>query len=159
MDIYEYAMQMEKDGEDFYRNLARKTPNVGLQNILTMLANAEVKHYNVFHAMKYNGPIPDTDTEILANVKNIFLRMREEKETPVNTPQIDLYRKAQEIENKSRDFYLEKADEVTTSQKAIFIRIADEEKTHYFILENIIDFVSRPDTWLENPEWYHLEEY
>ena len=159
MDIYEYAMQMEKDGEDYYRELSRKTANVGLQNILTMLADAEVKHYNVFQSMKNNEGIPYTDTQILSNVKNIFIRMREEEQTGVDPSQVELYRKAQEIEKKTRDFYLEKADEVKASQKPIFIRIADEEKKHYLILENIIDFVSRPESWLENPEWYHLEEY
>jgi rubrerythrin len=44
-------------------------------------------------------------------------------------------------------------------QQEIFHKIADEEKKHYLILQEIIDFVSRPQTWLENPEWYHLEEY
>ncbi len=38
MDIYEYAMQMEKDGEDFYRKLAGNTNNPGLSKILTKLA-------------------------------------------------------------------------------------------------------------------------
>jgi len=159
MDIYEYAMQMEKDGENYYRELSHKTANAGLQNILTMLANAEGKHYNVFQSMKMNENVPDTDTEILSNVKNIFIRMREEEQTGIDSSQAELYRKAQELEKKTRDFYLEKADEVNASQKPVFIKIADEEKKHYLILENIIGFVSRPETWLENPEWYHLEEY
>ncbi len=75
-------------------------------------------------------------------------------------PQIELYKKAQEIEKKSWDFYLEKGGEVNDPlQKEIFLKVADEEKNHYFILETIIDFVSRPQQWLEDPEWYHLEEY
>ena len=110
--------------------------------------------------MKENEKTPDTDTEILSHVKNIFMQMKEEKETDVNVSQIGLYKKAQEIEKKSRDFYLEKADKAGNSHKGeIFLKIADEEKKHYLILENIIDFVSRPDSWLENPEWYHLDEY
>ncbi|MBI5740701.1 MAG: ferritin family protein [Nitrospirae bacterium] len=159
MDIYDYAMKMEKDGENYYRDLAQKTTNAGLKRILTMLAGAEVKHYNLFQSMKKNEGLPDTDTEILANVKNVFIKMWEEKETSVDVSQTELYRKAQGIEKQSRDFYLAKANEVEASKKAIFVRIADEEKKHYFILENIIDFVSRPEMWLENPEWYHLEEY
>ncbi|HEW78498.1 MAG TPA: rubrerythrin, partial [Phycisphaerales bacterium] len=39
MDIFKYAMQMEKDGEDYYRQLAQQTSNKGLQTILTMLAD------------------------------------------------------------------------------------------------------------------------
>lgn len=68
--------------------------------------------------------------------------------------------KAQEIEGKSRDSYLEKADEVKSkSQKEIFLKIAEEERKHYEILEKIIAFVSQPRTWLEDAEWYHVEEY
>jgi len=159
MDIYDYAMQMEKDGENYYRDLAQKTTNAGLKRILTMLADAEVKHYNLFQSMKKNESLPETDAEILASVKNVFIQMWEGKETSVDVSQTELYRKAQGIEKQSRDFYLKKADEVEASKKAIFIMIADEEVKHYFILEYIIDGVSRPEMWLENPEWYHLEEY
>ena len=68
--------------------------------------------------------------------------------------------KAQDIEKKSRDFYTEKANEVKQEyQKDIFLKLAEEEKKHYFLLENIIDFISRPETWLENAEFNHLEEY
>ncbi|MCK6467412.1 MAG: ferritin family protein [Candidatus Brocadia sinica] len=161
MNIYDYAMQMEKDGENYYRDSARKIDNAGLKKILGILANAEVKHYDILQKMKKNEKVQMPDTEILSNVKNIFVNMKEEGDTSgVTVSQQELYKKAQEIEKKSQIFYLEKADEVNNpSQKEIFLKIADEEKKHYFILENILDFVSRPQNWLENAEWYHLEEY
>jgi rubrerythrin len=160
MDIYEYAMKMEKDGETYYRELAGKTVNKGLKNIFTMLADAEVVHYDIFRKMRDKEKVATGQTEILSGVKNIFEKLREEKDTEVNDTEIELYKKAQEVEKASRDFYLKQAEEVQdTARKEIFLKIADEENKHYFILERIIDFVSRPLTWLENPEWYHLEEY
>jgi rubrerythrin len=39
MDIFEYAMQMEKDGEQYYRALVEQTENKGLRTIFTELAN------------------------------------------------------------------------------------------------------------------------
>ncbi len=161
MDIYEFAMKMEKDGEGYYRELATKTEDTGLKNIFAMLADAEVVHHNIFRKMKENEKVRVAHTKILSRVKNIFEKMRQEgKDTDINITQTELYRKAQEIERNSRNFYLKEADEVKDpDQKEIFFKIADEEKKHYFILEGIIDFVSRPQTWLENPEWYHLEEY
>jgi len=160
MDIYEFAMKMEKDGENYYRELAAKTVNKGLRNIFTMLAEAEVFHYEVFRKLRDNQKVAAGQTDILSGVKNVFERMRDEKDTDVNVTEIELYKKAQEIEKLSRDFYLKQAGEVKdAAQKDIFLKIAGEEKRHYFILERIIDFVSRPQTWLENPEWYHLEEY
>ena len=161
MDIYEYAMQMEKDGETYYRELVEKVDNKGLKKIFTMLADAEVIHYNLFLKMKKNQVIHMTDTPILSNAKNIFAKMKEEKDTfGVTASQVAVYKKAQDIEKKSQEFYLEKTDEVNIpSQREIFLKIVEEEKKHYLILENIINFVSRPQIWLENAEWYHLEEY
>ncbi len=159
MDIYEYAMQMEKDGESLYREVASKTGNGGLKTILTMLADAEVKHYRLFQNMKKNDKVGMPDSPILNDVKNVFIQMREKKQFEADASQIELYKKAQDIEKQSRDFYLDKAEEVVPEQKKIFLKIAEEEKRHYLILENIIRFVSQPDIWLENPEWYHLEDY
>ena len=44
MNVYDYAMQLEKDGEDYYREAAGLSANTGLTRILTMLADAEVVH-------------------------------------------------------------------------------------------------------------------
>ena len=159
MDIYEYAMQLEKDGENFYREVASKTANGGLKTILTMLAEAEVKHYKLFLNMKNNDKVGVPDSPILNDVKNIFIEMREKKQFEADVSQIGLYKEAQGIEKQTRDFYLDKAGEVVAEQKEIFVKIAEEEKRHYLILENIIRFVGQPDIWLENPEWYHLEDY
>jgi len=160
MDIFEYAMKMEKDGETYYRELAENTANKGIKKILTMLADAEIIHYNIFQAMQRHEKVSSPDSKSLSGIKNIFERLKEEDASGVNASQIEQYRKALDIEKKSRDFYLEKAGESKDgTEKAIFLKIAHEERKHYLILENIVDFVTRPDTWLENPEWYHLEEY
>lgn len=160
MNIYDYAMKMEKDGEAYYRELAVGTENKGLRSILTMLADAEVVHYNLFRKMSENQEVSLAESAIIDNVKNVFARMKEEGTAQVSVSEADLYRKAQELEEKSRDFYLGKAAETAVAeQKKIFLDIAEEEKRHYRILENIVDFVSRPEQWLEDAEWYHLEEY
>ena len=160
MDIYDYAMKMERDGEDLYRELAGRTVNKGLQSILIMLADAEVRHYKLFQNMKNNNKVAMADISILNDVKNVFVKMKEEKSFEVDVSQIELYRKAQGVEKMTQDFYEEKAGEIKDKSEAvIFLKIANEEKRHYFILENIINFVNKPSSWLENPEWFHMEEY
>ena len=159
MDIFAYAMQMEKDGEIYYRELSAQTENDGIKNILTRLANAEVVHYKIFQAMKSKEQLQETDSKNLAGIKNIFAQLKENGPSGVNSTQVDLYRKAQDLEEKTRDFYLEQAKESKNEdEKAIFQKLANEEKKHYLILENIINFVNKPATWLENPEWYNVEE-
>ncbi len=160
MDIYKYAMQMEVDGRDFYLDLAEKTNNKGLKNILTMMADSEAKHYNVILDMQKNDKTEfSADTEVLTNVKNIFVKMKEEKDIDVDISQAEFYKKALKDEADAQKFYLEKADEEKDPhRKEIFLNLAEEEKKHCVLLENIIGFVSQPADWLENPEWYHLDE-
>lgn len=160
MDIYKYAMQMEVDGRDFYLDMMKKTNNKGLKNILTMMADSEAKHYNVILDMQKNDKTEfSADTEVLTNVKNIFMKMKEEKDIDVDVSQAEFYKKALKTEADSRKFYLERADEEEDShRKEIFLNLAEEERKHCVLLENMIGFVSQPADWLENPEWYHLDE-
>ena len=161
MDTFEYAMQMEKDGEDFYREVARQSPNRGIKTILTMLADEEVRHYKVIEKMKSAEPVQLAEGSVLTEAKNVFAQFKESGEKFISEAnQIRLYKKALDIEKKSQDFYTEKAGEVSDKNaKELFLRLAQEEQKHYVLVENIIDFLSRPDTWLENAEFFHLDEY
>ncbi|MBD3413804.1 MAG: rubrerythrin [Candidatus Aminicenantes bacterium] len=159
MNIFEYAMKLEKDGEKYYRELSEKVNSPGIKNILNMLADDEVKHYKTFKSMAKKTNPSMKETDVLKQSKNIFTKMKGTKVDP-DIGQKDLYKKAQEIEEKSKEFYEQKASEVHDPvQKEMLLKIAEEEKRHYFLLENIINFVSRPETWLEDAEFNHLEEY
>jgi rubrerythrin len=161
MDIFEFAMQKEKLSEDNYRQLAAQTDNAGLKSIFSMLAEEEAHHYSVVEQMKSSVPAELSGTDVLSEAQQVFARTREgTRKFDFDAGQVDIYKKARDIEEESRKFYLEKADEVDDpSQKTIFAKLAEEEKKHYFLLDNIIEFVSRPETWLENAEFYHPEEY
>jgi len=161
MNIFDYAMQLEKEGENFYRDIVKATPNRGLKTIFSWLAEEEVKHYRIFESMKAEGKPTLVETAILQDAKTIFEEMRNKHEPfHFENIQTEAYRKAQAIEKKSQDFYEEKAKIVKDRyQQKLFLQIAEEEKKHYFLLENIIQFVSRPGLWLENAEFYQLEEY
>jgi rubrerythrin len=160
MNIFDFAMEKEKYSEDYYRQLAAKSGDKGLMEIFNMLADEEGRHYQIVSDMKKDITPDLAETTVLSDAKDVFEKMRESAQRfNFNISETELYKKALKIEKQSWDFYLEKADEVVESQKEIFLELADEEKKHYFLLENIIDFVSRPETWLENAEFYHLEEY
>ena len=161
MDIFEFAMEKEQFAEQYYHKLAENAPHKGLVSILTMLANEEHAHYEVISKMKQGVPAEIADTILLTNAKTIFAKMRQSREKfKFGDSQIDLYKKARDIEQDSRAFYRQKAGEAQeTRQKAIFNTLAEEENKHYFLVDNIIDFVSRPQTWLENAEFHHLEKY
>lgn len=165
MNIYQFAMQMEKDGEDFYLQLAQEATVPGLAKIFTMLAGEERKHYAVIEQLSRKEKNPHlAETAILDNVKNVFIGMREEKEPLFidTTAATTNYRKACAIEAVSERLYREKAEETKDeTEQRIFLRLAGEEAKHLRIMENILEFVSRPEpgNWLENAEWSHLDAY
>jgi rubrerythrin len=160
VDIYKFAMQMELDGRHFYQDLAKKTKNAGIKSVLTMMAESEAKHYNVILDMQKNDKTEySKDVEVLTKIKNIFAKMKEEKEIDVDVSQVEFYKKASEIEADSEKFYLERADEEKDPhRKEIFLTLANEEKGHCILLENLVNLVSQPDSWIENSEWYDIDE-
>lgn len=162
MNIYEYAMQMEKDGERYYRELAENAGNEGLRNILNMLAEEEVKHFHVLQHMRNNdAQVEYAETDLLADAKNVFIAMREEQGTVLpSQEQAALYRSVQETESKSYKFYLEKSETAESeAERELLLRIAEEERRHMVLMGSIADFVSRPETWIEDAEFNHLDEY
>jgi rubrerythrin len=163
MEIFDYAIQMEKDGEQYYREQAKMSADRGTISILTLLADAEVKHRELFEALKQQKPIDLAQDTVLTDAKNVFVQMRESKEDiSAVSSQKQLYEKALELENQSEVFY-RKATEQTndTKHRPIFERLAAEEHRHAIVIENILEFITRPDPghWLEDAEWYHIDEY
>lgn len=159
MNVYEYAMKVEKDGERYYRELASKTNDAGVKSILTMLADEEVKHYIVFDKMSKNQIIPtQPSVDIFKHTKNIFEKMQKENKAPsFSQDQIEFYKSALRSEESSYKFYTEKALMLEEGeQKQAFLRIAEEERAHYVLLENLVEYVSAPESWVESAEFNHL---
>ena len=161
MNVYEYAMQLEKDGENYYREAASRSNAQGSGQDIHELPMPKSSTMTSSSKMKERKAWQLPDTTILKDVKNIFVTMREEGGLEgIGASEIELYTKAQAIEKMTEDFYREKGAHVEDgTEREAFLKVAGEEQKHYFILQQIIDFVSRPYQWLENAEWYHLEEY
>jgi len=162
MNIFEFAMQMETDGRDYYLNQAEKTDHPMLEKILLEMADDELKHYNIFkrlrdgHAAEYKEA---KKTTIVSSAKNIFQTMKEEgSEFSSDENVVNIWAKAREVEKNAEKFYREKADETDNGNaKHILNRIADEEHMHWATIDHVISFLNKPDQFLENAEWSDLE--
>ena len=111
--------------------------------------------------MKTETPSEVTETPVLAIAREIFKKMKGSVERfRFDISEADLYRKACDIEQESKTFYLDRAREAEDpDQKRIFRELAEEENKHLFLVRNICDFVSRPETYLEDAEFYHFDDY
>lgn len=161
MDVFEFAMEKEKFSEEYYRDLANRANHLGLKNILTMLADEEAKHYRTVERMRSETPEQVTDVSVLDRAREVFKKMRvAPKKFDLLISEAELYRKACQIEEQSKKFYLERAEEATDpEQKRVFLLLAQEEDKHLFLMENIRSFVSQPESFLENAERYYFNDY
>lgn len=155
MNVYEYAMKVEKDGEAYYKELASKAPNAGLKKVFTILAEAEVRHYNVFKSMRDNDGQDIKSLDISTDTKTIFETLKSEKESvDFGKDEIKFYEDAIKREEDSYQFYVDKANELSDEdQKEVFLNIAQEEIKHKAILEDILIFIQEPNNWVGSAEF------
>lgn len=75
-------------------------------------------------------------------------------------PQVSMYEKALEIEQKSIDLYTTHLKDLEGSEAQSAVkRIIAEEKKHYETLEELVKLVSRPQRWVEDAEFGKREDY
>lgn len=162
MDVFDYAMKIELDGKAFYEKRAQLTTHQGLRNILLEMAEDEQKHYEIFKEMKEGRgwDAMGEGTQILTRAKGFFEQLAEEGVPEFPADELAAWKELRETEENAEKFYREKAAEATdeTSRKALNL-IADEERKHHHLIDNMIEFLTRPSTWLEDAEWRNIEAY
>ncbi len=155
MNVYEYAMKVEKEGEAYYREMAEMSPNAGLKRIFTMLADEEVKHYNVFKSMMKKEKLDLENLNLLTDTDTIFATLSQEKDNVAfDEKQINYYKDAISREENSHNFYIEKSKDIDDeNERQIFLEIAHEEVKHKKILEEIVHFLEEPENWVASAEF------
>lgn len=161
MDILNFALQFEHDGEVFYRDHALKLKDRNLADILLFLAAEEQKHYQMIKDIK--GKTTTKPTSIfLSDIQNIFSKMDQNHEIFVDDKNVvtEILEKALEIENQSIRFYERTAKEAgNATARDLLLLLKRQEDTHYSLLSSIIEYYETPHLWLENAEFNHLKDY
>lgn len=164
MNIFDFSMQMELDGKAHYEKLEAETPIVGLQKIFSILAADEQKHYDVVYDMKLGVVREMADSTALEQAKNIFqlLQIDESLLEKLRT-KLDAYQRAMQIEADSIRLYgdiarqeSEKGNEVVVP---LVLKIIEEEKKHYNIVENIHDLIAASERMIPWHEFDRIKDY
>jgi rubrerythrin len=162
MKFYEQAYQMEKTAQDYYHDLAEKCcKNKGVKTILQLLSKEHAEHAEEIKKMQENLKIEIPETQVFQEVKKIMQELHAKKDTfQCSIEQGNLYQEALELVTKKEKLYLQMLDEIEEEKdKKVIQQIAAEERKHRFVLEDMIEMVTRPQTWIENSEFIHFEEY
>lgn len=161
-EIFAYASELKREKESFYRQLSKESKG-GIRELFSLLADEEARHRAAIEEMEENAKAKLLDTTIKDDAKRIFEKMRDEIayiEPEFEHKQLQFYNKALKYEEKAEAFYLQQSKETTDACcQDMFKGIAVQERQHKAVIQAIIDFASRPERWLENAEWFHLEEY
>jgi rubrerythrin len=161
MDILNYALQFERDGEAFYTESATKIKDKNLNSILYFLAAEERTHFQMIKELKTTLPAHPASI-FISDVQNIFTRMKEKNEqfvVPKKTA-LDILEKALVIEDESIKYYDQKKNEVDNPKaKEVLEVLKKQEDAHYSLLSSIIEYYDQPQLWLENAEFNHIRDY
>ena len=161
MDVLQFALDMELEGERYYRGQAEKFADTPLKPVFDLLAKDEAKHAGIIRG-KMDGTAYELKAdEQLSDRESLFNGLKDYKPLAEQKPdQAELYRSALEIEQKSIDLYTDlrgKAEDAQT--QALFDFLIQEETRHRQILEDMYRFVNRPNEWVESAEFGLREDY
>ena len=162
MQFIDFALEMEKKTIESYRALAEKCQShEGIKNILLMLADDHEKHASTLTEIQNRASVEMDKTEVFREARKVFSDMQENKNPfSCDIDQVRLYEDARKLVLKKQQFYLDVAEKMEREEsKALVLKMAEEEKKQAVVLDNIIEMVRRPETWLEDAEFHHLDEY
>lgn len=161
MNSIEFAINMEIDGEKYYREQAKKNQDNSLNAVFLLLAEDENGHAKLLKSEQKKITYDLADNAALADTNNVFKDRGEFKNKFEKIPdQLDAYRIALQMEKDSIELYQKFLAEATDEQtKKLFGYLVKQEENHFKIFDNLINLVERPEEWVEDAEFGVREEY
>ena len=161
MSDLKFAIEMEHDGEKYYRRQAEINENKDVRTVCLMMAEDEKRHAQILTDKMNEKTFQLVDTDTLAKAKNVFAGKADLKVEGKATPsQLDFYRTALDMEKQSIDLYtgfLSKAD--GAKEKELFEYLVQQEKQHFDLIEELVTLLGHAEQWVEFAEFGVRKEY
>ncbi|MCC7212809.1 MAG: hypothetical protein E3K40_08715 [Candidatus Brocadia sp.] len=154
-EIRSIALQMETDGVKFYSELAEKTLHPMGRAMFRSFVEDEKAHIKRLRAL-LSGHSGKNQTQEKSQASprkrliTIFRQMGEEVKKKVDTGTNDIaaVKLAMELEEKGVEFYEKAARETHDAvDRETYRFLADEEKVHFDILKNTLEFLEKTELW------------
>jgi len=161
MSVLEFAINMEHDGEKYYREQAKLFTQNNLDTVCLMLAEDEKTHAQLLSQKLKQLPYEEKESHTLEKARNIFQDIAKIKIAGKENPsQLDFYRIALAKEKQSIDFYTEHSSDTDANlEKEIFAYLLTQEKHHYEVLEELAAMLKQAEDWVESAEFGLRKEY
>lgn len=161
MNVFDFAMEIERSGRNFYRSVARETGSAGVRTIFSMMAEDEQKLLERFRAMK--AAVRSTtmqDSSVLEGVASTLKDILNEREALQITDDLEAYQHVTGVEAAICRLYEDAAQrEPNPEVQGLLRRIAAEERRELESLQRLFDFVNAPNEFLAWGEFSNLNEF
>lgn len=154
MEGLEFAINMELQGERYYRKQASLNKDNVLGTVFSGLADDERAHAGYLSKEAKGTAFAASE----AGARSVFDSLADFKAVGT-AEQLDAYREALDMEKQSIELYQNLLRQ-SEGQSALFEFLIAQEKEHYRIIGEIIRLVNRPNEWVESAEFgRRREEY
>lgn len=159
MNVFDFALKMEEDGKAFYEKLAAETGVAELKTIFSMLAAVEEDHHKAIEAMKMEQAPVNADSKVLEKSRNVFEGLLKKKNVAdMLKEDSDGYRHAIQFAMTGIKLYEDMAKKESNPEAAkCLLMLAEDEKKHLDIMENVYDFFEAPKYFLAWGEFSNLK--
>src|SRR6056297_2358044 len=112
MNIYDFAIDFERENREFYEKCAAESASDDLKQVFLDLADEERKHEEIVKQLKAEKKVDEVEAGIMPKAKKAFEKISKDiPEGVLPKEQVNVYKQAKEMETKSYEFYTEKAEE------------------------------------------------
>ena len=155
------AIRMEIDGKEYYLKASRETSNELGRKLLQSLAAEEDMHREKFSEIyetirkKNAWPVSDFKPDGGKALRTIFASAIEGMGSNSQAPasELDAVKTALDIENKSFDFYSDRAKNASgDTERNFYMTVAAEEREHHIILLDYYEYLKDPAGWFTKKE-------
>lgn len=156
--LIELAIQMEKDGINFYEGLSIKVPYEPARKMILSFADDERRHLKILNDVFSNITSINIEKYLTENlpkekVKTVFDEVQGNIDVVTLRDELSALKIAMDMEEKSYKLYDEALSlETDETLKKLWKRLAEEERKHYDIFWNTYDFISKPEEWILREE-------
>lgn len=161
MNTLEFAIGMEVEGQKYYLEQSEKNTDNELYQIFQLLAASEKEHAELLKNRQMQKEIEYKNNNTLSDIRGVFAGMQNfTGKLEQTTKQIDAYRLALTMEEKSISLYFNMLSQANNQQdKELFLFLLQQEKEHRNLFEDLVILLLRPEEWVENAEFGVREEY
>ena len=155
-EIVQAAKQLEMDGRKFYIEAGSNASNEITAEVFRHLAQDEEDHLKWIEKMfPEGGSAEDINRKLYSDLEPIFANVPEEVRKQIKDAEDDIsaMKFAMEMEDKAQRAYGKWAEESDSDDvRELCLTLVKVERFHRQLLENMVQYLDRPDDWFQQQE-------